>query len=110
MGRRTKIPHCGKRLRCELKGGNLMCFIYHKFNNLMFERICTLNGVYTVYIRESTNGTYELSISEKGIYINPKIFMDCKTRGLTAINMTLDAVNTFCDAVRDSDLTNKKTI
>ena len=69
---------------------------------------CTLNGVYTVYIRERTNGTYELSISEKGIYINPKIFMDCKTRGLTAINMTFDDVNAFCDAVRDSDLKNKK--
>lgn len=85
-----------------------MCFIYHEFNDLTFERICTLNGVYTVYIRERTNGTYELSISEKGIYINPKIFMDCKTRGLTAINMTLDDVNAFCDAVRDSDLKNKK--
>ena len=69
---------------------------------------CTLNSVYTVYIRERTNGTYELSISEKGIYINPKIFMDCKTRGLTAVNMTLDDVNAFCDAVRDSDLKNKK--
>jgi hypothetical protein len=69
---------------------------------------CTLNGVYTVYVRERTNGTYELSISEKGIYINPKIFMDCKTRGLTAVNMTLDDVNEFCDAVRDPDLTNKK--
>lgn len=68
----------------------------------------TLNGVYTVYIRERTNGTYELSISEKGIYINPKIFMDCKTKGLTAVNMTFDDVNAFCDAVRDSDLTNKK--
>ena len=85
-----------------------MCFIYHEFNDLTFERICTLNGVYTVYIRERTNGTYELSISEKGIYINPKIFMDCKTRGLTAINMTLDDVNAFCDAVRDFDLINKK--
>lgn len=85
-----------------------MCFIYHEFNNLMFERICTLNGVYTVYISERTNRTYEVSISEKGIYINPKIFMDCKTRGSTAINMTLDNVNAFCDAVRDFDLKNKK--
>ena len=68
----------------------------------------TLNGVYTVYIRKRTNGTYELSISEKGIYINPKIFMDCKTRGLAAVNMTLDDVNAFCDAVRDYDLNNKK--
>ena len=76
-----------------------MSFKYH---------FCTLNGVYTVYIRERTNGTYELSISEKGIYINPKIFMDCKTRGLTAVNMTLDDVNEFCDAVRYSDLKNKK--
>ena len=78
---------------------NLMSFKYH---------FCTLNGVYTVYIRERTNGTYELSISEKGIYINPKIFMDCKTSGFTAVNMTLDDVNAFCDAVRDSDLNNKK--
>ena len=70
--------------------------------------LCTLNGVYTVNIRESTNETYELSISEKGIYINPKIFMNCKTRGFTAVNMTLDDVNAFCDAVRDSDLKNKK--
>lgn len=85
-----------------------MCFIYHEFNDLTFERIYTLKGVYIVYIRERTNGTYELSISEKGIYINPKIFMNCKTRGLTAINMTLDDVNSFCDAVRDSDLKNKK--
>ena len=86
-----------------------MCFIYYnEFNNLTFERIYTLNGVYTVYIRERANGTYDLSISEKGIYINPKIFMDCKTKGLTAINMTLDDVNTFCDAVRDFDLKNKK--
>ena len=85
-----------------------MCFKYHEFNDLTFERICTLNGVYTVYVRERTNGKYELSISEKGIYINPKIFMDCKTRGLTAVNMTLDDVNAFCDAVRDSDLKNKK--
>lgn len=81
------------------KGGNRMSFKYH---------FCTLNGVYTVYIRERTNGKYELSISEKGIYINPKIFMDCKTRGLTAVKMTLDDVNAFCDAVRDSDLKNKK--
>lgn len=85
-----------------------MCFIYHEFNDLTFERICTLNGVYTVYIRERTNGTYELTISEKGIYINPKIFMDCKTIGLTAVNMTLDDVNAFCNAVRDFDLKNKK--
>ena len=75
---------------------------------IIYKRIRTLNHVYTVYIRERTNGTYELSISEKGIYINPKIFMDCKTRGLTAVNMTLDDVNAFCDAVRDSDLKNKK--
>ena len=85
-----------------------MCFKYHEFNDLIFERICTLNGVYTVYIRERLNGTYELSISEKGIYINPNIFMDCKTRCFTAVNMTLDDVNAFCDAVRDSDLNNKK--
>jgi hypothetical protein len=81
------------------KGGNIMSFKYH---------FCTLNSVYTVYIRERLNGTYELSISEKGIYINPKIFIDCKTRGLTTVNMTIDDVNAFCDAVRDSDLTNKK--
>lgn len=76
-----------------------MCFKYHLY---------TLNGVYTVYIRERTNGTYELSISEKGIYINPKIFMDCKTRCLTAVNLTADDVEAFCDAVRYSDLNNKK--
>lgn len=75
---------------------------------ITFERICTLNGVYTVYIRKCTNGTYELSISEKGIYINPKIFMDCKTRDLTAVNMTFDDVNAFCDAVCEPDLKNKK--
>lgn len=70
--------------------------------------ISILKDVYTVEFFECTNDTYELSISEKGIYINPKIFMDCKTRGLTAINMTLDDVNAFCDAVRDFDLINKK--
>lgn len=41
-----------------------------------------------------------------------KIELSCPnnstTRGLTAVNMTLDDVNAFCDAVRDSDLTNKK--
>jgi hypothetical protein len=34
--------------------------------------------------------------------------MNCKTRGLTAVNMTLNDVNAFCDAVRDFDLKNKK--
>lgn len=87
------------RLKEEIMENSNIIYKYH---------FCTLNGVYTVYIRERTNGTYELSISEKGIYINPKIFMDCKTIGLTAVNMTLDDVNAFCDAVRDSDLNNKK--
>lgn len=79
-----------------------------EFKDYICFRIFTHHSVYTVVIFECLDGTYELSISEKGIYINPKIFMNCKTRGLTAVNMTLNDVNTFCDAVRDSDLTNKK--
>lgn len=87
---------------------NIIYKFYKEFNDIIFKRICTLNHIYTVVIYENLDGTYELSISEKGIYINPKIFMDCKTRCLTAVNMTLDDVNAFCDAVRDSDLKNKK--
>ena len=72
--------------------------------------ICTLNHIYTVVIYEKLDGTYELSINERGFYLKPTIFMDCDTDAtdMNAVNMTLDDVNAFCDAVRDSDLNNKK--
>lgn len=87
-----------------------LCFKYHKFNDIIFKRICTLNHIYTVVIYENLDGTYELSINERGLYLKPTIFMDCDTDAtdMNAVNMTLDDVNAFCDAVRDSDLNNKK--
>lgn len=87
-----------------------LCFKYHKFNDIIFKRICTLNHIYTVVIYENLDGTYELSINERGFYLKPTIFMDCDTDAtdMNAINMTLDDVHSFCNAVHDSDLKNKR--
>lgn len=76
----------------------------------IFKRISTLNHVYTVSIYENLDGTYELSINERGFYLKPTIFMDCDTdaTGMNAINMTIADVHEFCNAVHDSDLNNKK--
>lgn len=79
-----------------------------EFKDYICFRIFTHHSIYTVVIFECLDGTYELTITEKGIYINPSIFMDCDIMGLVAVNMTLDDVRKFCDAVRDFDVTNKK--
>ena len=72
----------------------------------IFKRIRTLNHVYTVEIHENLDGTYELSINERGFYLKPTIFMDCDTDAtyMNAINMTIDDVHAFCNAVHDSDV------
>lgn len=77
-------------------------FIYKN----IFKRIRTLNHVYTVEIHENLDGTYELSINERGFYLKPTIFMDCDTDAtyMNAINMTIDDVHAFCNAVHDSDV------
>lgn len=79
-----------------------------EFNDVICFKIFAHHSVYTVVIFERRDGTYELTITEKGIYINPTIFMDCDVMGLVAVNMTLDDIRKFCVAVRDSDVTNKK--
>ena len=83
---------------------------YNIIYKTIFKRISTLNHVYTVSIYENLDGTYELSINERGFYLKPTIFMDCDTdaTGMNAINMTIADVHAFCNAVRDSDLNNKK--
>lgn len=93
-----------------MENSNIIYKFWSEFNDIIFKRICTLNHVYTVVIFENLDGTYELSIEERGFYLKPTIFIDCETdaTGLNAVNMTLDDVNAFCDAVRDSDLKNKK--
>ena len=93
-----------------MEDSNIIYKFYKEFNDIIFKRICTLNHIYNVVIYENLDGTYELSINERGFYLKPTIFMDCDTDAtdMNAVNMTLDDVNAFCDAVRDSDLNNKK--
>ena len=73
---------------------------------IIYKRIRTLNHVYTVVIHENLDGTYELSINERGFYLKPTIFMDCDTdvTNINAINMTIEDVHAFCNAVHDSDV------
>ena len=89
---------------------NIIYKFYKEFNDIIFKRICTLNHIYTVVIYENLDGTYELSINERGFYLKPTIFMDCDTdaTGMNAINMTIADVHAFCNAVCNSDLNNKK--
>ena len=99
------------RLKEEImEDSNIIYKFYKEFNDIIFKRICTLNHIYTVVIYENLDGTYELSINERGFYLKPTIFMDCDTDAtdMNVVNMTLDDVNAFCDAVRDSDLNNNK--
>lgn len=93
-----------------MEDSNIIYKFYKEFNDIIFKRICTLNHIYTVVIYENLDGTYELSINERGFYLKPTIFMDCDTDAtdMNAINMTLDDVHAFCNAVRDSDLKNKR--
>lgn len=89
---------------------NIIYKFYKEFNDVIFKRIRTLNHVYTIVIYENLDGTYELSINERGFYLKPTIFMDCDTDAtdMNAINMTLDDVHAFCIAVRDSEVKNKR--
>ena len=93
-----------------MEDSNIIYKFYKEFNDVIFKRIRTLNHVYTVVIYENLDGTYELSIEERGFYLKPTIFMNCETDAtdMNAINMTLDDVNAFCDAVRDSEVKNKR--
>ena len=79
---------------------------YNIIYKIISKRIRTLNHVYTVVIHENLDGTYELSINERGFYLKPTIFMDCDTDEtyINAINMTIDDVHAFCNAVHDSDV------
>lgn len=88
------------RLKEEIMGN------YNIIYKIISKRIRTLNHVYTVVIHENLDGTYELSINERGFYLKPTIFMDCDTdeTHINAINMTIDDVHAFCNAVHDSDV------
>ena len=59
---------------------------------------------YIVEVFECDNGLYKLKIyDDNGTYHYPKYFVDCDVEGITAINLTLDDVEEFFTAVKESD-------
>ena len=73
-------------------------------NYIMENYIYTSYRTYIVDVMECDDGMYKLEIhDDNGTYHYPKYFIDCDVEGITAINLTLDDVEEFFTAVKESD-------